>query len=486
MEFKSKVIAVLAVGVIAMCVLAVFSYSAVLNNEKDREWVSHTHSVLETLDDFLANLMFAETSERGLILTADRSFQAPFERADRAARRYAVQLHKLTADNPVQQRSLDRIEPLLNARLAELESIAGRAEQGDFRGATDAVRTGSHERVTAQIREIVSQMSGEEKRLLEVRSKEATASSRQVKIVIVSGNALALVFLLLAFAAVYREMMRRRDSEEKIRALNAGLERRVEERTAELAERAKELTRSNQELQQFAYVASHDLQEPLRMVASFTQLLAKRYHDKLDDDARDFITYAVDGARRMQTLISDLLAYSRVGTQGKPLEPADCEAILDRVLNNLMLAIKDTRAVIRRDPLPVAMADGVQLGQLLQNLIANALKFRSQDVPRIHISAERDGDKWKLGVRDNGIGIAPEHGERIFIIFQRLHTKTEYPGTGIGLAICKKIAERHGGRIWFEPSPGGGSTFYFTLTAATVSAARERENNGIRVPSSAR
>lgn len=485
MKFKSKVAAGLAIGVLAMAVLAVFSYSTVSNSDNDREWVSHTHYVLETLDSFLASVVLAETSERGFILTGDRAYEQPFEEAAKAARRYEAQLRELTADNPAEQQSLDRLEPVLRHRLTELESIIHTAEQGDAPGAMDQVRAGSRERATAQIREIVSEMSAEEKRLLDLRSAEAKASSRQVKAVIVSGNTLALVFFLLACAGVYQEMKRRSQAEERVRALNADLERRVQERTAELAEQARELIRSNQELQQFAYVASHDLQEPLRMVASFTQLLAKRYKDKLDDDARDFITYAVDGARRMQTLISDLLMYSRVGTQCKPLEPADCEGILDRVLNNLMLSIRESRAVITRDPMPIVMADSIQLAQLFQNLIANALKFRSQDAPRIHISAQRDGPGWKLGVSDNGIGIAPEHSERIFVIFQRLHTKTEYPGTGIGLAICKKIVERHGGKIWLEPSTGGGSTFYFTLAAAMPSAARKRETNGLRVSSSA-
>jgi hypothetical protein len=254
------------------------------------------------------------------------------------------------------------------------------------------------------------------------------------------------------------------------------LEQRVAERTAELAERAKDLARSNTELQQFAYVASHDLQEPLRMVASFTQLLAKRYSDQLDDDARDFINYAVDGARRMQTLISDLLNYSRVGTQGKPLEHTDSEALLARVLESLQYAIEESRAVVSHDPLPVVLADPQQLGQLFQNLISNAIKFHGEEPPRVLISAERTGDEWKIAVRDNGIGISPEHGERIFVIFQRLHTKTEYPGTGIGLAICKKIVERHGGRIWIEPSPGGGTTFCFTISGAGKKSERRIEN----------
>jgi PAS domain S-box-containing protein len=223
----------------------------------------------------------------------------------------------------------------------------------------------------------------------------------------------------------------------------------------ELAARTEELERSNAELEQFAYVASHDLQEPLRMVASYTQLLARRYRGKLDEDAEEFIGYAVDGVTRMQALINDLLAYSRVGTRGGAFEPVDTGAVLDRVLASLGPAMEDAGATVTHDP--------GQLGQLLQNLVGNAVKFRGEAPPRVHVSAERGEGEWTFSVADNGIGIDPEYAERIFVIFQRLHTRGEYPGTGIGLAICKKIVERHGGRIWFEPAPGGGTVFRFTL-----------------------
>ena len=236
--------------------------------------------------------------------------------------------------------------------------------------------------------------------------------------------------------------------------------RRAEEK---LAQYAGELRRSNAELEQFAYVASHDLQEPLRMVASFTQLLAKRYQGKLDQDADEFIGFAVDGANRMQMLINDLLAYCRVGTRGKPLEPTDCEGVLSHTLANLAAMVKETRAEVTHDPLPTVLADEVQLGQMFQNLLINALKFQGREPPKVHIYARRQGDEWIFGFQDNGIGIDPQHHERIFAIFQRLHRREDFPGTGLGLALCKKIAERHGGRIWVESEPGRGSTFYFTI-----------------------
>ncbi len=248
------------------------------------------------------------------------------------------------------------------------------------------------------------------------------------------------------FTAVLRDVTERRMAEEA------------------LSRQAAELARSNADLERFAYVASHDLQEPLRMVASYTQLLARRYRGRLDDDADEFIGFAVDGVNRMQALINDLLSYSRVDRRGGEFRRTPLTKTLREVLATLGPALDEAGATITNDPLPVVTGDRTQLSQLFQNLIQNAVKFRRPGVhPRIHIGVEDLGDMWQLSVRDNGIGIAEEFLERIFIIFQRLHNRADYPGTGIGLAICKKIVERHGGRIWVESVVDEGSTFYFTL-----------------------
>jgi signal transduction histidine kinase len=233
-----------------------------------------------------------------------------------------------------------------------------------------------------------------------------------------------------------------------------------------LKRQSEELARSNTDLEQFAYVASHDLQEPLRMIASYLELLEMEYKDRLDAEAREYIAYAVDGAVRMKALINDLLDYSRIGTQAKPMEPTPVDALLREVLTDLQLRLAETGAVVASDPLPTVFGDGSQLRLVLQNLIGNAIKFRGEEAVRVHLSVTAVDGEWRFSVADNGIGIKTKHAERIFVIFQRLHNRSKYSGTGIGLATCKRVIERHGGRIWVESELGKGSTFFFTLPLA--------------------
>jgi signal transduction histidine kinase len=262
------------------------------------------------------------------------------------------------------------------------------------------------------------------------------------------------------------EVIRRALREKQERSLRLQAEK-------DLARKMEELARSNADLEQFAYVASHDLQEPLRMVTAYTQLLAERYRGKLDENADKFIGYASEGAQRMQILIQDLLAFSRVGRGDVASESVDCNAVMAEVLQTLTAAVEQSGAMVSYSGLPVVWAQATQMTQVFQNLVANAIKFRGKDPPEISVTAENKEEKWVFSVRDNGIGIAPEHAQNIFVVFQRLHARTEYPGNGIGLAICKKVIEHNGGKIWVESQPGSGCCFKFTVPCPAIDK-RER------------
>jgi PAS domain S-box-containing protein len=298
-------------------------------------------------------------------------------------------------------------------------------------------------------------LKGETKQLLEAVKQGENIQRYETLRLIKDGTTINIAVTLspvfdsngnfVAISAISRDITERKKAEE---ILNLKLE---------------ELRRSNEELEQFAYVSSHDLQEPLRMISSYLQLLQRRYQGKIDDKADKYIYYAVDGAARMQNLINDLLEFSRVTTRAEEPEPTDSELVLNQALSNLELYIKENKATVSHDSLPEVMADNTQLAQVFQNLIINGIKFHSEEAPKIHISAEEKAGEWVFSAKDNGIGIDPQYSMKIFEVFKRLHNKEEYPGTGIGLAVCKKIVERHGGRIWVESELGKGSTFYFTL-----------------------
>ncbi|HEY9698312.1 MAG TPA: PAS domain S-box protein [Trichocoleus sp.] len=297
-----------------------------------------------------------------------------------------------------------------------------------------------------------------------IQSEETAPSSKGIF------TYLSLKFPLLdadgvpyALCGISTDITDRKQAEAALQQAKADLDIKVQERTVELQKLNVELQRSNQELEQFAYVASHDLQEPLRAITGYTQLLMQDYHDRLDETAQEYAGYVIDGAKRMQQLIEDLLTYSRVGTKDLVPTMVDCNTLIEQVLRNLQISIAESHATVAYKDLPSLVADKSQLVQLFQNLISNAIKFQRHSSPHVEITAELKETEWQFRVQDNGIGIQPRFLDRIFEIFKRLHTRREFPGTGIGLAICKRIVDRHGGRIWAESEPGTGTTFYFTL-----------------------
>ena len=476
--FRHKLIIGLVSACFVLLLVAGLTYSTLAHTTFDSRWVAHTFVVLDRLSDLQSQIADAETGQRGFLLTGDPAYLDPYQISLTKIPTSLLALRELTLDNPVQQSNVGLLETHVRARLVALHEVIEVRKRDGFSAVQTLISDGTGRLRSSAIHADVSNMKAEEDRLLLIRTAALDRTTGRTKLSIIVGEALGFCFLVFAGVVVQQEMNKRLRGEKEIRRLNTDLESRV----TELAARSRELERSNTDLQQFAYVASHDLQEPLRTISSFTQLLAKRYREQLDDKAREFIDFAVDGCKRMQALINDLLTFSRVGIESKPLQPIRCDAVLDRALKNLRIAIQESGAQVHRTALPVVMGDDVQLAQLFQNLIANAIKFHGKQPPDIHISAQSQGSSWTITVRDNGIGISPEHRDRVFVIFQRLHNRAQYSGTGIGLAVCKKIVEHHGGSISVQPAPEGGSVFSFALRAAEIKYASSTEKTKDELP----
>lgn len=452
-----------------------------------------------------AALVNQETGVRGYAIAADRQFLSPYTQGKRDEARAAARLRELIGDQPRLAADLDAVQrQAASWRRAYAEPLLADVSPGEPR-TVDATTAARGKEVFDRIRKVWATQNADLAEAV-ADGKDELAHARTVRTVVLSGMVAAFLLAGVALAVLVRILVARplealRDSSRRVargefdhvitvdgptdlRAVAKDVEgmrlRIVDElgasrsqrdaltrQTADLDAQAVELRRSNTELEQFAYVASHDLQEPLRKVASFCQLLEKRYADKLDDRGKQYIDFAVDGAKRMQVLINDLLTFSRVGRHNDARVPVDLDQALDKALANLETAVRDTDALVERpDALPEIVGDPTLLTMLWQNLVGNAVKFRHADrAPHIRISCEEDeaAGFWNVSVTDNGIGIAEEFTEKVFVIFQRLHGRDSYGGTGIGLALCKKIVEHHGGRIWIDTGYTGGTRFCFTL-----------------------
>ena len=452
LSIRTKLSAAFAVALLLILETGAYSWSSTASLVDNALLVDHTHEVLQNLEGIVSQLKDAETGQRGFVITGEDHYLEPYRAGLEGVEDAVAAVGNLTLDNPSQQRRLEVAKLHIQSKLSELNRTIYLRRNAGFDRALEVIPTDSGQRSMDDLRSVVAEMAHEESQLQQRRAAASASTAKKTKFAVVFGTlvssaifGIVALFLFLTNSKLEYEVRQRMRTEQ------------------ELEEQTQELARSNQELEKFAHIASHDLQEPLRMVSSYTQLLERRYKDKLDSDANEFIAYAVDGAKRMQTQINDLLAYSRVTSQGHSMEATDCSAIFQNAIANLAGSIEESGAVVTQDPLPTVPADDSQLTSVFQNLIGNGIKYRGEQAPQIHVSAVESGDEWMFSISDNGIGIDPQFAERIFEIFQRLHSKEEYAGTGIGLAICKKVVERHGGRIWVESEPGTGSTFWFTL-----------------------
>jgi signal transduction histidine kinase len=432
--------------------------------------VNHTRDVQVATQDLLVSLNDAETGRRGYVLTGEANYLAEVDAA--AARSSAIvhRLTELTQDNPAQQLNVHALEQAVNERLELLKQTAQLGRSGQVDAVRDLERR-SGLAASTQLSKVVAEMMAEESHLLDLRKQATAAADWEATALLIAGSIATILLLLWAYRIVRQYAAGRDHAEIEVHRANNQLQEKIiqlDRLNQELEDRVKERTagleRSNQDLQQFAFVASHDLQEPLRMVSSYLGLLSKSWQGKLDGEAEKYIGFAVDGAARMQALIRDLLAYAQVSTQSPVLTRTRLADVVSQARYALLASVRETGAEIATEPLPEVEVDPLKMSLVFQNLLSNAIKFRQPGgKPCIQIAARKENGEWRISVRDRGIGFDPKYAKKIFGAFQRLHGKGEYPGTGIGLAICSRIIDGHGGRIWAEAHPGAGATFHFTL-----------------------
>lgn len=451
--------ALVIAGVIFVCSLVCLFASAYWLLDA-KHWVDHTNQVIQRTKDCLIVLLNCETGQRGYVCTADKSFLEPFQKSQQAVAESIAQVRELVRDDPEETSRIREIERLAKVKMAFVNQVLA-IYQTSPQKASALIATGEGKRTMDAIRALIADCETHQLELLRKRKQEVANLQNlimaiMVILTILEGGSLIYIYNL---NRVYADVQRK-----SIDALQSEITVRLKTE-AELRETANNLARSNEDLQQFAYVASHDLQEPLRAVQGFTSLLAKTYRDQLDARALGWIDQSTQGVERMRTLINGLLEYARVESRGGDMVQVDLNVLLKDVQLVLADLIADSGATVVYKDLPTISGDENQLRQLFVNLIGNALKYRSENAPVIVITASRVGSQWQIEVADNGIGFDPQYAEKIFVIFQRLHSRSKYEGTGIGLSLCKRIVERHRGTIKAESKLNEGSTFVVTLPA---------------------
>lgn len=462
-------------------VLVLLAFAAFETSYKHSASVASTLSTddfIRRLDDLLASVGDAETGQRGLLPTRNPQYLAPFTAAKATIATRLSRVESSASANGVPPATIRQLDRLVANKMDELQRTIDLYQNATLAPALEEVESDRGALYMAQIRNLIEQLKRDQSHRLQLRLDKERNTQAALDAVLAFAVLIAFLLLLISYRCNVLYAREQAHVEADVRHLNSTLELRVKERTGELELRTKELeartkelewrsmelARSNADLTQFAYVASHDLQEPLRMIGSYMGLLARRYSSSLDENAEIYIRFAIDGANRMQALVNDLLSYARAGTQSVTKQTVSSAELLQQALQNLQITIEETGTVITHGDLPAVSADAVKLTQVMQNLIGNAIKFRKSDVrPEISITATKFQSEWCFVFADNGIGFDPKYRDRVFQIFQRLHGVGTYPGNGIGLAICRRIIEHHGGRLWADSEPGVGSTFFLTL-----------------------
>lgn len=447
----------IAIAIASVLAIALISIWQSKRRQDTAGRIKHTNQVLYQTLEVLDISVKYELTAKNFLLTGDRSFLDSLNRQVSLLHNKIAGLKNLTTDNSLQQARIDSLLQYVDRNGELLDKAIGLRQSIGLAAASELLTSGRETEYSHQVQSIIDRLESEETRLLDLHRKTGQRRITQLQEVLWLLIAVVVILAVGIFQKIRMDLLKEKKVKEQLSRFSRDLEEQVRIQTAELAA-------SNAELERFAYIASHDLQEPLRMVSSFVQLLQKKYQGQLDEKANQYIHYAIDGAERMKALIMDLLEYSRVGSGKENFEQVEVNGVVEEVTAIFREKILSTRARIEIDPLPAIRADKMQLTQLFQNLVGNALKYHGPQSPVIRISAKEQPGYWQFAVEDNGIGIDSLFFEKIFIIFQRLHNKNEYSGTGIGLAVCKKIAERHGGKIWVESTPGKGSAFFFTIS----------------------